>query len=319
MSGDYRPIGDYALIGDCHTAALVSRAGGIDWCCWPHLDSGAVFCRLLDARRGGTCGVAPAGSFDVLREYVEGTNVLATTFRTSAGEVRLTDFMPAERKRPGGRGEDVDESHQILRLVEGLTGDVEMEVRFHPTFDYTRAKTTIEIDARGATATAGGDTLRLVAPFPLRADPMGGVSGRFNLNAGQRVWFSLSDMRERDTPNPEASLDYTLSYWREWSKRCTYVGPYLDDVRRSALAQAPDIRANRCADRRADDVTTGRNRRRAQLGLPLRVAARFRPHSVCASEHRLPRRGTRLFQMARVDLPRLPGHDSGPVSARRRP
>jgi hypothetical protein len=65
---------------------------------------------------------------------------------------------------------------------------------------------------------------------------LGGVSGRFNLNAGQRVWFSLSDMRERDTPNPEASLDYTLSYWREWSKRCTYVGPYLDDVRRSALA-----------------------------------------------------------------------------------
>lgn len=234
-SGEYRPIGDYALIGDCHTAALVSRAGGIDWCCWPHLDSGAVFCRLLDARRGGTFAVAPVGLFDVLREYVEGTNVLATTFRTSTGEIRLTDFMPAEPKRPGARGEDIEESHQILRLLEGLAGSVDVDLRFHPTFNYARAHSTIAIDPRGATATGGADTLRLNAPVPLLEDPAGGVTGTIRITAGQRVWLSLSDVVARDIPDPEASLQDTLAYWREWSKRCTYRGPYHDYVRRSAL------------------------------------------------------------------------------------
>lgn len=211
-SGEYRPIGDYALIGDCHTAALVSRAGGIDWCCWPHLDSGAVFCRLLDARRGGTFAVAPVGLFDVLREYVEGTNVLATTFRTSTGEIRLTDFMPAEPKRPGARGEDIEESHQILRLLEGLAGSVDVDLRFHPTFNYARAHSTIAIDPRGATATGGADTLRLNAPVPLLEDPAGGVTGTIRITAGQRVWLSLSDVVARDIPDPEASLQDTLAY-----------------------------------------------------------------------------------------------------------
>lgn len=82
----YRSIGDYALIGDAHTAALVSTDGSIDWCCWPHFDSPAVFCRLLDARQGGWFRVGPAGSHRASRAYVGGTNVLATSFRTDVSQ-----------------------------------------------------------------------------------------------------------------------------------------------------------------------------------------------------------------------------------------
>jgi GH15 family glucan-1,4-alpha-glucosidase len=108
----------------------VSTDGSIDWCCWPHLDSPAVFCRLLDSRQGGCFRVGPSVPSRVSRTYVGTTNVLATTFLTDGGQTRLTGFMPAERRRAGGRGEDIEHS---LRLVEGLTGDVEIEVTFRPT------------------------------------------------------------------------------------------------------------------------------------------------------------------------------------------
>lgn len=111
----------------------MSTDGSIDWCCWPHLDSPAVFCRLLDSRQGGCFRVGPSVPCRVSRTYVGTTNVLATTFLTDGGQTRLTGFMPAERRRAGGRGEDIEHSHRILRLVEGLTGDVEIEVTFRPT------------------------------------------------------------------------------------------------------------------------------------------------------------------------------------------
>ncbi len=118
----YRPIRDYALIGDAHVAALVSKDGSIDWCCWPRFDSPAVFCRLLDARKGGFFQIRPAADFDVGRTYADVTNVLRTEFKTSAGRACLTDFMPVERLTESHRGEDIAPSYRVLRLVEGLAG-----------------------------------------------------------------------------------------------------------------------------------------------------------------------------------------------------
>lgn len=234
--GKYRPIGDYALIGDAHTAALVSREGAIDWCCWPHLDSPAVFCRLLDADRGGSFHVRPGSTFRVSRAYVGVTNVLATTFQTASGQVRLTDFMPAERRTVDRRGEDIGESHRLLRLIEGLSGDVDLEVNFRPTFDYARAQTTIELDDGGAIARGGGQVLRLAAPASLSLSSDGSAIGRIRVRQGDRAWVTLTGGAKVDPGGPEAALNETLAYWRQWADRCTYRGRYEQEVRRSALA-----------------------------------------------------------------------------------
>jgi GH15 family glucan-1,4-alpha-glucosidase len=242
-NGGYLPLRDYALIGDAHTAALVARDGSIDWCCWPHFDSPAVFCRLLDADKGGFFRVGPAGRHTAARSYAGPTNVLETTFEAEGGAFRLTDLMPIERLDAARRGEDVAASCNILRLVEGLRGEVEVEVSFRPTFDYARAPTSISACAGGAVAHDGGRrSLTLSCPVPLRRSADGALVGRFRLGAGERVWLSLV---YRDDADPrglrpelrdaEARLAGTLAYWEEWWRHCSYEGPYRDLVRRSAL------------------------------------------------------------------------------------
>lgn len=228
----YPPIGDYALIGDTRTAALVGRDGSIDWCCWPRFDGPAAFCRLLDAEKGGWFRVGPAGAAAATRSYVGPTNVLATTFEAAGGRVRVTDLMPAPG-RPTG---------QILRLVEGLSGVVDVAVEFRPTFGYARAETDLSPCPWGATARAGTETLRLACSVGLRAGPNGSLTGTAAVSAGDQLWVTLS-YRDGDGPaDPvsavaaKAELGRALSYWEDWAGRCTYRGPYRDLVLRSALA-----------------------------------------------------------------------------------
>ncbi len=239
----YRPIRDYALIGDAHTAALVSSDGSIDWLCWPRFDSPAVFCRLLDKDKGGHFRVGPANLRAAAeRAYVEGTNVLATVFSTDAGQFRLTDLMPVERLNRSHEGEDIASHYRVLRLVEGLSGEAEVEVNFRPTFDYARAEATFQ-HAEGVVARNGREALALACPGSFREDPSGGVNARFKVAAGQRVWITLTYSADADAAAPSApqfdedlELEQTLEYWREWSETCAYKGPYEQLVRRSALA-----------------------------------------------------------------------------------
>lgn len=231
----YRSIGDYALIGDAHTAALVSSDGSIDWCCWPCFDSPGVFCRLLDAQRGGWFRVAPAGSYRSSRTYIGQTNVLATSFHTDGGEVRVVDFMPAQQ-RGSRRGEDIEASHHLMRLIEGLAGEVELAVEFRPTFDYARGDTTISPVADGAVASHGSQRLRLTTTIKLQPDRSGAVSGRVRLRRGDHVWLVMTDDRNPILTDPDAALESTLAYWQAWSGLCTYEGPHESLVGRSALA-----------------------------------------------------------------------------------
>src|ERR1051325_7688321 len=190
-AGGYRPVRDYALIGDSHTAALVSTDGSMDWCCWPRFDSPAVFCRLLDARKGGHSQLRPAAEFKSTRSYVSASNVLQTEFETDEGRARLTDFMPAEERDRDRRGEDIAPSRRILRLVEGLSGSVELEVSFRPTFDFARAETRLEGRECGAVASAGREAVTLSCPTQLGAESSGALVGRFTLREGERAWVAL--------------------------------------------------------------------------------------------------------------------------------
>jgi GH15 family glucan-1,4-alpha-glucosidase len=125
----YRPIADYGLLADGHGMALVARDGSIDWCCVPRLDAGSSFGALLDDEKGGSFSIA-AKNASVTREYLEDTVVLVTTFDAGGIEARLIDCLVA---RDGGRA---DEDRRLLRIVEGVRGEMELDVRFEPRFDY---------------------------------------------------------------------------------------------------------------------------------------------------------------------------------------
>ncbi|HEV8630953.1 MAG TPA: trehalase-like domain-containing protein, partial [Thermoanaerobaculia bacterium] len=140
----YPPIEDYGLLGDCHSVALVSRCGSIDWCCMPRLDSPSVFGRLLDWENGGCFLVAPAaGEWEVERRYRGASLILETRFRGAGGEALLTD---AFAMRGGGRETP---RHQLLRLVEGVAGEIALRVELRPRFEYGAAKPWIRRHADG--------------------------------------------------------------------------------------------------------------------------------------------------------------------------
>ena len=232
---DYQPIRDYAIIGDGHTAALVARDGSVDWFCCPRFDSAALFCRLLDANKGGRFRVGPVGEHESTRAYIDGTNVLTTTFRTSGGEFRLTDFMPVRRSDREGEHEP-----RILRLVEGLSGNSEAEVHFEPTFDYAREPARLAMCTGGLVArSAAGESLALSCSEKF-VMAEAGARCRLRIRANQRIWIALNCARDAkpddfQIEDAESELQRTCDHWHRWSAACSYDGPYLEFVRRSAL------------------------------------------------------------------------------------
>src|SRR5436190_21989877 len=184
-------IHDHGIIGNCRSAALIDRSGSIDWLCWPRFDSPSLLAALLDRDRGGYFRIAPTEPFTATRAYADESNVLVTTFRTAAGEVRLVDLMPVLSEED--KATTLFPEHEILRVCEGARGVVELRVEFHPRPDYARRVVPIR-----ATPTLGfriEDARRL---YTLRADrPLAlvdahGVDGRFTLAAGERATVSLS-------------------------------------------------------------------------------------------------------------------------------
>lgn len=127
-------IGDYAIIGDCRSAGLISRDGSLDWLCFPRFDSPSLFAALLDGERGGRFRIRPAGSFESDRRYLPGTNVLETTFRCSTGTVVLRDLMPVRSEEAKRRS--LRPQHEVLREIEGQAGEVELEVVCEPRPGY---------------------------------------------------------------------------------------------------------------------------------------------------------------------------------------
>jgi alpha,alpha-trehalase len=147
----YSPIRDYALIGDCHGCALVSRAGGIDWCAFGRFDAPPVFCRILDANKGGCFSITPSGPFETARSYLEGTNILRTVFETDCGSVAVTDYKPVGHRRGAGVHDYVSlaASGLLIRVIEGLSGRVALDIDFRPSVDYARKPVRLSQTATG--------------------------------------------------------------------------------------------------------------------------------------------------------------------------
>jgi GH15 family glucan-1,4-alpha-glucosidase len=232
----YAPIRDYALVGDGRTAALIARDGSVDWLCLPNLDSPSVFARILDAERGGSFRLEPAGAFEAERRYLEGSNVLETTFVTADGRVRVTDAMTLTDSRR------ISPMRELVRKVEALSGTVHMRWALEPRFGYGRAETRIERRAGRWFAHAGGDALVLGVSAADKGDLRDGViSGELSLASGESDVFSMSAADREPAVIPgredaERRLEHTKRFWPEWAGRLRYEGAWPDAVTRSALA-----------------------------------------------------------------------------------
>jgi GH15 family glucan-1,4-alpha-glucosidase len=235
----YPPIGDYAIIGDARTCALVSRDGSIDWMCLPDFDSPSYFGRLLDWDRGGHFRVAPADPYTSDRRYVDGTNVLETTFSTATGQVALIDFLPALTEDEKRR--ELQPLRSLVRIVEGRTGTVPMRLEYVPRPAFAgEGVRLIAHGAREVTSMRGAHITHLRSGTPLDAGRRD-ARAAFDVAVGQRVAFSLAYSLGEPAvivsdSYAEQTLARSLSFWRDWSSQCTYDGPYRQHVVRSALA-----------------------------------------------------------------------------------
>jgi GH15 family glucan-1,4-alpha-glucosidase len=221
-------IEDYALIGDCETAALVSRNGSIDWLCWPDFCSDACFAALLGSEENGFWKISPAGGrVRIRRRYRPHTLILETTFETPRGAVRLIDFMPT-------RGFHSD----VFRIVEGIRGNVSMRMDLSLRFDFGRTIPWVTHLRDGFRAIAGPNLAILHASVPVRGENLTTVAD-FNVRKGDRVHFSLTYGRSyEDEPrkiNPERALKTAEKFWLSWASRLNHRGPHRDAIERSLI------------------------------------------------------------------------------------
>lgn len=230
-------IEDYALIGDCETAALVCNDGSIDWLCWPAFDSEACFAALLGDRNNGRWRIAPAGDSKMSRRYRGETLILETRFETAEGAVTLIDFMP-----PRGAASDV------VRLVRGERGRVAMHMELIIRFGFGANVPWVRRTGNGELlAISGPDMTVLRTPIQTHGENMTTVAD-FIVDAGETVPFVLTyGASHREVPaiiDVDQALRDTESFWSDWADRCTYRGPRRDMVIRSlvtlkALTYAP--------------------------------------------------------------------------------
>jgi len=222
-------IEDYALIGDCETAALVSKGGSIDWLCFPRFDSPACFAALLGSDDNGRWLIRPSSeNYEVTRRYAEDTLVLETEFRTETGSAVIKDFMPLR-----------DGRSDLMRIVEGTDGTLAFDLEFVLRFDYGRTVPWVTSSENGTlTAIAGPDRLTLTSSVPLHGDEMRTV-GSFSVSAGEQQSFTLT-WNPSHVPRPvarsiRAALEDTEGFWKSFASTCSHVGVWKPLVKRSLI------------------------------------------------------------------------------------
>jgi GH15 family glucan-1,4-alpha-glucosidase len=224
-----RLIEDYALIGDCRTAALVAKDGSLDWLCLPRFDSPAAFAAILGTPDHGRWLLAPSAEPKrTARSYRGDTLILETLYETDEGAAVVVDCMPIK-----------DGSADVLRMVEGLRGTVRFRMEFRPKFDYGSATPWVRAEGDdGVVAVCGPETLHLLSPVPLSVDEWE-ASAEFEVGEGDKRPFVLtwhpSHLPIEEPIEPHAAIASTVAWWEEWSGRCEYRGPYREAVVRSLI------------------------------------------------------------------------------------
>jgi GH15 family glucan-1,4-alpha-glucosidase len=221
-------IEDYALIGDCHSAALVARDGSIDWLCLPRFDSGACFAALLGTRENGRWQIAPAGEIRrITRRYRPATLILETTFETDTGSVTVVDFMPPRTREP-----------RLDRIVKGQNGEVPMRMELIVRFDYGSIVPWVSRVDGALRAIAGPDTLVLHTPAKTHGEGLTTIAD-FTVRAGESVPFALAWHASHDPEPPEPDAlraeTETAEWWTAWTSRCSHEGPWREAVVRSLI------------------------------------------------------------------------------------
>ena len=222
------PIEDYALIGDCETAALVNRQGSIDWLCWPHFASPACFASLLGTEENGRWWITPKEAARCSRRYLDHTLVLETTFETSDGSAVLIDFMPLRERNP-----------DVVRIVRGTRGSLAMRMELVLRFDYGRTVPWVTRMEDGALrAIAGPDMVAFRTPVPVRGENLKTVS-EFTIHEGESIPFVLTyGPSYNDLPqstNAEQALGDTINFWQDWTAGAHLHGEYADQLERSLI------------------------------------------------------------------------------------
>lgn len=230
-------IEDYAIVGDCETAALIGRNGSVDWLCFPRFDSPACFAALLGDEDNGRWVIQPQDNIlDVRRRYRDQTLVLETEFRTASGVAAVIDFMPSRTEAP-----------DLVRIVEGRSGEVRMRMGLTIRFDYGSIVPWVRATEEGLYAIAGPDALYLQSSVPIHSRNMHSAA-EFTVREGERKPFTLtwnpSYLEKPPRKDAFQSLEATEQWWRDWSGLCRYDGLWRDHVVRSlitlkALTYAP--------------------------------------------------------------------------------
>jgi alpha,alpha-trehalase len=238
------PIADHALLSDCHSSALVTTSGSVDWLAFPRFDSPSVFARLLDDS-AGHWSVRPAGDFSSRRRYLDRTMVLETTFDAEGGTLTLTDALALA---PNARGHDLGKGSPrlLVRKAACTEGVVDVEVEYVPRPEYGLITPLLSVVPGGVTARGGAEWLVLSAPEDLLSVQDGVARGVLRLSAGETAVLALHRSTVEQTPahvwSPEdlsATLDGTIEAWRSWSAlHQAYEGPWRDLVHQSGRVLA---------------------------------------------------------------------------------
>jgi len=234
-------IGDYALIGDCRSAGLISRGGSLDWLCWPRFDSPSIFGALLDREQGGAFSIRPKLPFEAERRYQPNTAIVETTMHCAEGAFTLRDLMPVASETAKRRM--LYPEHEVLRELEGLSGTVLLAIDYEPRPNYGRTHAVLRQRGQfGLWGEANGAALLLRSDPPLHwTCDRRGAHATLPLQAGQRAYLSLSYSQEAPAVIPPLGaraaerIARSVHWWQSWAGLCRYQGPYRDAVLRSAL------------------------------------------------------------------------------------